>query len=162
MKFSFNAKIYKVGINPCGKVPKDITNQMVASKGYIPVKGKIEQHSFRQTMVPVKDGPYRLFVNGPMLKGANVQVGDKVDFTIEQDTNPNSRKVSMPASFKERLIENKVLEAFKLLTPSRQQEILRYLSFLKTEESRERNIQKVIAHLKGEKKPDGIYRSFFK
>ena len=162
MKFSFNAKIYKVGINPCVKVPRRITNQMVASKGYIPVKGKIEGHSFRQTLVPVKDAPYRLFVNGPMLKGADVQVGNKVSFTIEQDTNPNSRKVSMPKSLKSRLVENKAWEAFKGLAPSRQQEILRYLSFLKTEESKERNIQKVIGHLKGEIKPAGIYRSFFK
>ena len=162
MKFSFNAKIYKVGINPCVKVPKRITAQMVASKGYIRVKGKIENHSFRQSLVPVKGAPYRLFVNGPMLKGADVQVGDKVSFTIEQDTNPNSRKVPMPASLKARMIEHEAWEAFKALAPSRQQEILRYLSFLKTEESRERNIQKVIVHLKGEKKPEGIYRSFFK
>ena len=162
MKFSFSAKIYKVGINPCVKVPKRITNQMVASRGYIPVKGKIEAHSFKQNLVPVKDAPYRLFVNGPMLKGADVQVGDKVSFIIEQDTDPNSRKVAMSLSFKTQLIEHKVLEGFKALPPSRQQEILRYLSFLKTDESKTRNIEKIISHLKGEKNPQGIYRSLFK
>ena len=148
MKFSFSAKIYVVGINPCVKVPKRITNRMVVYRGYIRIKGKIEHHDFRQTLVPVKDAPYRLFVNGPMLKGAGVQVGDRVHFMIEQDTNPNSRKVPMPSRFKKELVEHKVWETFQGLTPYRQQEILKYLSFLKTEESKARNINKVIGQLK--------------
>ena len=42
MKFSFDAKIYKVGINPCVDVPLHITGKMIPEKGYIPVKGKIK------------------------------------------------------------------------------------------------------------------------
>src|SRR5688572_17393013 len=80
MKFSFDAKIYKVGINPCVKVPKKITDQMVPVRGYIPVKGKIERYTFTQTLVPIKDAPFRLYVNGSMLKGADVSVGDTVHF----------------------------------------------------------------------------------
>ena len=148
MKFSFDAKIYKVGINPCVKVPKRITDQLIPSKGYIPVKGKIERFNFKQTLVPVKNAPYRLFVNGPMLVGANVSVGDTVHFTLQQDADPRSRKVSMPKYFKVRLEKEDVWRNFKDLIPSRQKEILKYLSYLKTEASRERNMQKVISQLR--------------
>ena len=55
MKFSFKAKIYKVGINPCVKVPLRITKTMTAKRGYIPVTGTIEGYAFRQTLCPVKD-----------------------------------------------------------------------------------------------------------
>jgi hypothetical protein len=148
MKFSFAAKIYKVGINPCVKVPKTITDQMVPVKGYISVKGKIERYNFKQTLVPIKDAPFRLHVNGPMLKGADVSVGDTVHFTLEQDADQRSRKVSMPKYFKVRLEKNGVWKDFKNLIPSRQKEILKYLSYLKTDESRERNIAKIIGELR--------------
>ena len=148
MKFSFDAKIYKVGINPCVKVPKKITDQMVPVRGYIPVKGKIERYTFTQTLVPIKDAPFRLYVNGSMLKGADVSVGDTVHFILEQDAGQRSRKVSMPKYFKVRLEKNGVWNDFKNLTPSRQKEILKYLTYLKTEESRERNMEKVIGELR--------------
>ena len=84
MIHSFKSKIYKVGINPCVKVPAHITANMNATKGYIPVSGKIEGHPFEQTLCPIKNDLYRLYVNGPMLKGANVKVGQTVKFSIEQ------------------------------------------------------------------------------
>ena len=148
MKFRFEAKIYKVGINPCVKVPVGITDKMIPAKGYIPVRGKIENHSFRQTLVPVKNEPYRLYVNGPMLKGAKVEVGNRVGFRIEQDFNPRNRSVMMPPAFKRKLEENNLTAAFKKLVPSRQKEILKYLSYLKTEEALMRNVDKVIDSLK--------------
>ena len=148
MKFSFRATIYKVGINPCVKVPKRITNELTASKGYIRITGKIDGHDFKQTLVPVKDAPYRLFVNGPMMKSAEVEVGDTASFVIEQDNDNKSRDVPMPRNFKARLVKDGVWEAYKSLTPYRQKEILKYLSFLKTEESISRNIEKVVQQLK--------------
>jgi len=44
---------------------------------------------------------------------------------------------------------------FLLLTPSREKEILRYLNFVKTEESLVRNIEKVAQYLSGET-PKGL------
>lgn len=147
MPFRFTAKIYKVGINPCVKVPSHITDTMKPVKGYISVKGLIENHSFKQTLVPVKDAPYRLFVNGPMLKGANVKLGQTVHFAIEQDFSPADKAAPMVKALKNRLDENNLYPAFKNLTPHRQQEILKYLNYLKTEEALARNIDKVITQL---------------
>ena len=86
MKFRFKARIYKVGINPCVKVPRNVTDKMTPKRGYIPVKGEIDSHKFEQTLVAVKGEPYRLYVNGLMLKGSGARVGETAQFTIEQTT----------------------------------------------------------------------------
>lgn len=149
MIFSFNAKIYKVGINPCVKVPSAITSKMVAKRGYIPIRGTVEDQEFKQTLVPVKNAGYRLYINGPMLSAANAKVGDTLKFSIEQDTAPRTVAVLMSTEFRRMLIDNDLLPEFKKLTPSRQKEILKYLNYLKTKEARIRNINKVIRELKG-------------
>lgn len=149
MAFSFKATIIKVGINPCVDVPLPITKKLQSSKGYIPVKGTIDGCRFIQTLVPVKDKPYRLFVNGIMLKAAGAGVGDNVSFTIELNENPPSAEtIGMPPTLKKRLAREKLSRAFTTLTPYRQMEVLRYLQQLKTEEALERNIEKIIQQLR--------------
>lgn len=148
MPFSFAAKIYKVGINPCVKVPAHITDIMTPTKGYIPIKGLIENHLFKQTLVPIKNALYRLYVNGPMLKGANVKLGQTVKFTIEQDFSSRLKDAPMVKALKKKLDDNNLFPAFKKLTPHRQKEILKYLNYLKTAEALTRNIDKVIDQLK--------------
>ena len=147
MKFSFEAKIYKVGINPCVKVPFAITDKMKPLKGYIPVKGKISKHPFGQTLVPIKNAEYRLYVNGPMLKGSNTKTGDTVKFIIEEDFESRVKPVPMHPLLEKQLREHKLMAAFKQLIPSRQKEILKYLYYLKTDKARVKNIEKVIASL---------------
>jgi hypothetical protein len=149
MKFTFKAKIYKVGINPCVKVPDSITGKLTATEGYIPVKGTIQNHFFQQTLCPVKNEPFRLYVNGPMLKGANLKVGQTAHFVIEQDTLERNKNIDIPEAFKIKLEENKLLDAFLQLAPFRQKEICRYLKHLKTEEALNKNIDKIINVLKG-------------
>jgi hypothetical protein len=148
MKFSFDAKICKVGINPCVKVPFSITDRMVPAKGYIPVKGKIGSHPFKQTLVPVKHSEFRLYVNGAMLKGGHASVGDVAHFTIEQDHELRKRDVPMNNELKKHLAKNHVAPAFAKLTPSRQKDILKYLNHLKTPEALSRNIDRIISDLK--------------
>jgi hypothetical protein len=147
MRFKFSAKIYKVGINPCVKVPLKITARMLPERGYIPVRGKIEAHTFRQTLVPVKNAEYRLYVNGPMLKGAEVSVGQIANFIIEQDAPRALRNYPVPKEFRKQLHAQKLLPAFNNLLPSRKKDILKYLNYLRTEEALLRNIKKVIRQL---------------
>lgn len=148
MEFTFRAKIYKVGINLCVKVPTRITNTMKPTKGYITVTGKIEGHPFDQTLVPVKNEPYRLYVNGLMLKGAGVGLGQTVSFTLEQSFKPKKYNVAMPKEFKSRMVEQDLFPTFKALIPSRRKEILKYLNYLKTTEARERNMRKILDELR--------------
>lgn len=149
MTFSFKAKIYKVGINPCVKVPLTITNKLAATKGYIPVKGTIDGHFFQQTLCPVKDDNYRLYVNGLMLKGANTSLGKTASFVIEQDSLQRNKNVPMPSALKKALQENNLLKTFQSLSPSRQKEINRYLGNIKTEVTLGKNVDKIINVLKG-------------
>ena len=149
MNYSFKAKIHKVGINPYVKVPFRITGKLVATKGYIPVKGTINGYFFQQTLCPVKDVKYRLYVNGPMLKGGHTELGKTALFEIEQDTLERNRNVPMSKELKTALIKYKLLEKFTSLTPSRQKEVNRYLNNLKSAETLQKNIDKVIKGLQG-------------
>jgi hypothetical protein len=147
MKFTFRARIYKVGINACVEVPLKVTDRMTPRRSYIPVKGHIDDYAFEQTLVPVKDAPYRLYVNGLMLKGSEKKLGDTAKFTIEQTAAKRKDEV-MPPQLKRKLVETKLLSYFEDLAPSRQKEILRYINYLKTAEAKTRNINKVIGFLK--------------
>ena len=70
------------------------------------MKGHIDDYPFEQTLVPVKDGPYRLYVNGLMLKGSGAKVGDTMTFNIEQTT-AKRKDVTMPADLRSKLVEGK-------------------------------------------------------
>ncbi len=145
--YKFTALIYKVGINPCVDVPSRITKKLTATKGYIPIKGTINVFFFQQTLCPVKDGLHRLYVNGPMLKGGEVEVGDNASFLIEQDDKPKT-EVVVPDFLWNALKKHKLMQSFEKLTPSRQKEISKYLGSLKTDEARDRNLEKFISKLK--------------
>jgi hypothetical protein len=149
MPFSFKAKIYKVGINPCVKVSLKITAQLTASKGYIPVKGTIDGHFFQQTLCPVKSDNYRLYVNDPMLKGAGTSIGKTAHFIIEQDSWKRNKNIPMSKALKKALTENKLIATFKSLAPYRQKEINRYLNNIKTEATLKKNVDRIIHVLKG-------------
>jgi len=126
-----------------------ITGKMSVVKGYIYVREKIEGHSFQQTLVPVTNDGYRLYVNGLMLKGSDSKPGDTVKFIIEQNPIPRTLdSYPIPEEFKKALEENNLFAEFKKLAPSRQKEILTYLGFLKTKEPIIKNIKRVIDQLK--------------
>lgn len=145
---AFKATIYKVGINAVVDVPKTITAKMKAVKGYIPVTGKINGYDFKQTLVSLKDGNYRLYVNMIMLKGGKAQLGDTATFTLKLDKNDRTKDYPMVKALEKELVKNRLVSVFEKLTYSRQKEILRYLANLKTEETKKKNIQKVIFQLK--------------
>lgn len=149
MTFRFSAKIYKVGINPCVKVPLRITKQMKPVKGYIPIKGRIQNHTFIQTLVPVKGEGFRLYVNGPMLKGSGTKLGDTVNFEIKQDVKQKNRMPPMNKVLEKKLKENNLADAFEKLILSRRKDILRYLNNLKSHDTLLRNVGKVVKALKG-------------
>ena len=141
----FSAVIGKIGINPYVSIPERVT-ACLDKRGYIPVSGILNSIPIRSTLVPVKGGRHRLYVNGEMRKKAKVDVGDEVhlSLTIDEET----REVQMPEEFTLALQKNeKAKAAFERLRPSRQKEILAYLNFLKKPESLKRNIDRVITIL---------------
>jgi hypothetical protein len=147
----FNAKIEIIGINPYvllpKKVLKDIFRQAGKDKGKIPVKMKIDGHEFNQTLIKYS-GEWRLYLNTPMRKAANKDVGNSAIFHIAFD--PSERKIPAHHKLLKALNENaEAKKAFDGLSPSRQLEINRYLHHLKAEESVDRNIIRTINFLLG-------------
>lgn len=157
---SFSAKIAKIGINPYVSVPQDVLDnifeQAGKARGPIPVRGLVNGKPFTQTLVRYQ-GAWRLYINGIMREAARIYVGDQADIQLEFD--PTPRVDPVHPKFAKALAKNKTAKsAFENLIPSRQKEILRYLNSMKTEESLERNIEKVLRQLLDEK-AEGLRQS---
>ena len=155
---SFSAIILKIGINPYVGVPEDVLStlfkQADKTKGPIQVRDTVNGKIFQQTLVRYQ-GAWRLYVNGEMRRAAQIDVGDEAHIKIEYD--PVPRIESAHPRFVTALSKSKTAKAaFERLRPSCQKEILRYLNSMKKESSLERNIEKVIQHLLGEK-PKGLH-----
>ena len=146
----FSATIYKVGINPVVDPPERVLNaifkQAGRTRGPIPVRGKVNGADFRQTLVKYA-GAWRLYINGPMLKESGLKVGDMAKIDLEYDVSPP--QVGMPASLVDAFSRDRsAREAFDLLAPSRQKEILRYIGSLKTAAAIQTNVDRVIQQLR--------------
>lgn len=151
---TFKAKIQIIGINPFVLLPervlKEIFKQAGKDKGKIPVRMKIDGHEFIQTLIKYS-GCWRLYLNTPMRKAAQKEVGAMAVFEVAFD--PSKRIILPPPKFVKALNKNKeAKKIFNSLRPSLKLEIVRYLSFLKTEESVDRNIEKAINFLLGKGK----------
>jgi hypothetical protein len=144
-RFSFSARIYKVGINPCVDVPPSVTRAL-GRRGYIPVRGTVNGSQMRSTFVPKGGGSHRLYLNMDIRRRAGADVGDEVSISLEVDTEP--RVIPVPEPFAKALEGHPEAKLeFDKLTPSRRKEILAYLNSLKTPEALERIILKVINQL---------------
>ena len=146
---SFIAKIRIIGVNPYVLLPASVLKYLFekagTNKGAVPVNGKLNGNSFIQHLVKYS-GKWRLYLNGPMRQSAGIDVGDIANIEIDFDT--KRREVPMHPKLKKVLRENsKAKAAFNKLSPSRQKEIMKYINFLKSEESVDRNVARAIAHL---------------
>lgn len=147
----FKAEIEIIGVNPFVFVPHNVLtcifNQAGKDKGRIPICGTINSRVYRQTLVKFK-GEWRFYINTKMLKNSPERIGETIEITVEFD--PADRTIMPHPKFEKALNENeKAKKVFENLRPSRQFEIIRYFSFLKTEESVDRNIFKAIDFLLG-------------
>lgn len=150
----FKAEIEIIGINPFVFIPNEVLNYILEkaekSKGKVPVQVKINGLEFEQTLVKYS-GHWRLYLNTPMRKHAKREVGEMI--VIQIDFDPKERKVPFHPEFRKALEENECAKKkFNDLAPSLKKEILKYLSFLKTEESVDRNVKKAINFLLGKER----------
>lgn len=147
----FVVKVHKLGINPCVDVPERIVNALLRDakkqSGPVQVKGTLDGAAFETSVVKYSGG-WRLYLNTQMRKDAGVDVGDIVHFTLQYDPVPRVRVPPMPETLRVALAKNKYAkERWHLQPRSRRKEILAYLNSLKTKESLERNVCKIIKML---------------
>jgi len=104
-------------------------------------------------LMPVGDGSFYLYLHGDVRKASSTKVGETVIVELEFDDEYRSGPtLPMPAWFSGALDRNRnAKQAWGKLIPSRQKEILRYLSWLKTPEAQARNVQRAIHVLSGGK-----------
>lgn len=140
-----------IGINPFIFVPAKILSaifkQAGKDKGPVPVCGTVNNLAFKQTLVKYS-GEWRLYINTTMLKDSPRRIGEMLVISIAYD--PEKRTVAMHPKLKIALRNNKKAnQVFDKLPPSRQKEIVRYIAYLKTDDSVIRNIDKAIQFLLG-------------
>ncbi len=83
-----------------------------------------------------------------MLPNSPKRIGELIEVSIEYD--PRARMLQPHPDLVNALTDNKEAEAvFYQLSPSTQKEIIRYISNLKTDESREKNIKLALGFLLG-------------
>jgi hypothetical protein len=152
--FKFKADIAIIGINPYVLVPENILTEIFKqagkSKGAIPVSGMINKQPYKQTLVRYS-GLWRLYINTTMLKNSPDRIGETIDVTIGFD--PSDRTIKPHPKLMEALENNADAKAiFDGLSPSLRKEIVRYISFLKTAESVDKNVTKAVDFLLGKGK----------
>jgi hypothetical protein len=162
----FDSKIEIIKGNPYVRPPDEVLQaifqQAGRDKGPISVRGMLNGASFQQSLVKYM-GDWRLYINGNMAKSAGFKfsgsivaiVGREVKVALAFDSKPVT--YPMVPQFKKALDgDRRAQAAYNKLTPGRQKEILRYLGFLKSEESLSRNIGRLLQHLRGEES-DALY-----
>ena len=122
----------------------------------LPVRVRVNdkpEKPWRINLMPVGDGSFYLYLHGTVRKASNTTVGDAVTVQLEfNDKYRSGPAHPMPTWFKNALDKNqKAKQAWNQLNPSRQKEILRYFSWLKSAEAQTRNCERAIHVLSGGK-----------
>jgi hypothetical protein len=149
--YKFKAVIEIIGVNPFVYIPENILEnifkQAGKNKGFIPVEGTINNNPYKQTLVKYK-GLWRLYINTTMLKDSPNRIGEKIEITITFD--PIKRAINPHPKLLDALEKNiEAKNVFDKLSPSKRKEIIRYISFLKSEASIDRNVKRAIDFLLG-------------
>lgn len=151
----FTGIIEIIGINPYVLVDKDRAQQLQADwKKPMPVLVQINGQPnlpWRVNMMPVGDGSFYLYLYGDVRKVSDTKVGDTVQVDLSFDAEYRGGPVHpLPSWFKKALDENATAKVnWEALIPSRKKEVLRYFAELKSDEAKERNLEKAIHVLSG-------------
>ena len=153
----FSAILEIIDGNPFVFLPVEILEKIFfqagKNKGGIPVRGTINHQAFQQTLVKFR-GDWRLYINMEMLKDSPRRIGETIELTLSFD--PADRSIEPHPKLIAALNKNKKAKSvFESLSPSKQKEIVRYISFLKTEESIDRNVKRAIHFLLGKERFEG-------
>ena len=115
------------------------------------VNGEPKRKPWRINMMPTGTGAFYLYLHGDVRRASETNVGDRVNVELVFDAAyRNGPMHPMPNWFRVPLARNaKALEAWYALIPSRKKEILRYFSWLKSPDARERNVARALHVLAG-------------
>lgn len=151
----FKAKIELKGINPyvmvsparAARIKSDWKRPMPV---LVQVNGQPDP-AWQINMMPTGDGGFYLYLDGTVRKASGTDLGDTVEVSVVFD--PAYRRGpqhEMLPAFALGLDANPVArDRWESLSPSLRKEILRYLANLKSDEARQRNVERAIRVLGG-------------
>lgn len=150
----FKAELQIIDGNPFVFVPEEIRNEFFVqaekTKGPIPVRGTVNGKHFQQTLVKFR-GEWRLYINMKMLPDSPRRIGEVIALAVEYD--PSDRSIEPHPKLVLALQENEEAKrVFDSLSASLQKEIVRYISYLKSEKSIDRNVKRAIGFLLGKER----------
>ena len=141
----FRTTILTAGKTATGiEVPPEVVKALGASKRP-PVRVTINGYTYRNT-IAVMGGRYMVGVSAEHRAGAGVGGGDEVDIDIEPDNEP--RTVEIPPDLAKALAKDKTAKAtFDALSYSNQRRHADGISSAKTDETRQRRVEKTLGEL---------------
>lgn len=149
-KLSFTTIILQAGKTATGIcVPDAIVEKLGAGKKPA-VKITINGYTYRSTVAVMK-GTFMIGVSAEVREKAGVKGGDKIEVQLELDT--ELREVVLPDDFRKSLDKNaKARKFYDSLSYSNKQRYVLPIGLAKTEETRQRRIEKALADLAAQKK----------
>ncbi|MGF7230827.1 YdeI/OmpD-associated family protein [Arachidicoccus sp.] len=141
----FKTTILQTGNNTGIEVSEKILNQLDGGKKPLIVV-TINNYTYRSAVGKMGD-KFMISLSAENRKNANVKGGDTVEIALELDTAP--RTVDTPADLQKALDKNKIAKAnFDKLAPSKKKAIVVSLTDAKTDDTRNKRLEKAIESLK--------------
>jgi hypothetical protein len=141
----FRTKVESGGKTATGiVVPQEVVESLNSGKRPA-VKVTINGYTYRSTVASMH-GQYMISVSAENREKTGVAAGDEVEVTLELDTEP--REVEVPLALAEALSSNHAAkQTFNALSFSKKQFFVYQITTAKTDETRNRRVQKVLEEL---------------
>jgi uncharacterized protein YdeI (YjbR/CyaY-like superfamily) len=141
-KLKFSTTLLQAGKTATGiKIPDKIVEELGAGRKPA-IKVTINNFTYRGT-VAVMGGAYMVSVSAENRDGAKIKGGDKIDVILQLDT--EERNVEVPAEFAKALNKNSVAKKqFDTISNSRKKALVIPIANAKTNETKNRNIEKAL------------------
>jgi Bacteriocin-protection, YdeI or OmpD-Associated/Domain of unknown function (DUF1905) len=151
-KICIRSQIKIIGVNPYVLIgAKEVSRLKKDWRKPMPVRFWTDGMPWRVNLMPVGDGTFRLYLNGEIRKATNLTVGNILTAEVQFDAEyRNGPMHPMPLWFRKKLNKSSLARrTWDQLSPSRQKEILRYFYRLKSDDARQRNMQRAVYVLSG-------------
>jgi antitoxin component of MazEF toxin-antitoxin module len=144
MKTTFETTVKAIGNNTGIEVPEQNMTELGTSKKPA-VSVNLSGYKYQST-VAVMAGKFMIPLSAAHRTAAKLKGGDAITVTLELDLEP--RGVELPEDLAAALEASDVMAAFEKSAPSKRKEFVRQVMDAKTQETRERRIEKVVTQLK--------------
>lgn len=126
------------------EVPDEVLKELGTNKR-APLKVTINDYTFQTTATGV-DGKCMIPFAMKDREGSNTRAGEDIQITVELDS--GHREVELRPELVAALTNEHLFETFEALTYSKRKEFARQVNEAKTDETRERRIQKILESLR--------------